>query len=221
MRKGYFISMEGIDGSGKSSQTINLKKYLEEKGYDVVLTREPGGTMHGEKIRELILTNSITEEEMHPETEAYLFAAARAQHVRCKIIPALEEGKIVITDRFVDSSLAYQGEMRGLGIEMVYDLNKLAIKNTLPDLTIFLTLNEDEYIKRNKGKELDRIEQDIDLNYFETINNTFNKIHEMFPERFVELNGDSSIEEVFNDISQLVEKKLEENKTLQLKKIVK
>ncbi len=207
MEKGFFISLEGIDGSGKSTQAQLLSKYLEELGYDVVLSREPGGTQYGEEIRRILL-NLKLDEVMTDETEACLFAAARAQHVQRLILPSLHEGKIVVTDRFIDSSLAYQGEMRNLGIESVYKLNRWAIGNTLPDLTIFITLSEEEYKKRNQHKNLDRIEESIQSDSFHIINRAYSKIEKMFPNRLVTINGDSTLYEVFEVIKNIVEERL-------------
>ena len=133
MREGYFISFEGGDGSGKSTQIQILREFLEERGYDVILTREPGGTPISEKIRSIILDKANS--EMDDMTEALLYAAARAQLVSQIIRPALEEGKVVICDRFVDSSMDYQAYARGLG-DSVKTINAFAVGDCMPDLTI-------------------------------------------------------------------------------------
>jgi len=139
VNKGLFITIEGPDGAGKSTQIIFIKKFLEEKGYEVLLTREPGGTVIGEKIRGLLLDKS--HQEMSDITEALLYAASRAQHVAELIIPALSEGKIVLCDRFVDSSIVYQGKGRGLGLESITNINDFATCGLKPNLTILLLLH--------------------------------------------------------------------------------
>lgn len=136
--KGLFITIEGGDGSGKSTQINLIEKYFVEKGYNVVLTREPGGTVIGEHIREIILNNDYM--EMSDITEALLYAAARAQHVEQLIKPSINKEKIVICDRFVDSSIVYQGYARGIGIEEIENINNYATKGLKPDLTILLDL---------------------------------------------------------------------------------
>ena len=147
--KGIFITMEGPDGSGKTTQIELLKKYLESKGYDIIITREPGGTAISEAIRKIILNPEYS--EMSHMTELLLYASARAQLVNQVIKPALEQGKAVISDRFVESSAVYQGIGRGLGVETVYEVNSYALGNVKPELTIFMDLEADEGIKRKKN----------------------------------------------------------------------
>lgn len=156
--KGIFITFEGIDGCGKSTQTSMCKTWLEELGRTVLLVREPGGTKIGERIRELLLDKKNS--SMAPLTELFLFEAARAQIVEEVIKPALSEGKIVICDRFFDSSYAYQGCARGLGPEMVSRLNMDATGGLAPDITFFLDISVEGAIKRRnvRGEEKDRIE---------------------------------------------------------------
>ena len=155
MREGYFISFEGGDGSGKSTQIQILREFLEERGYDVILTREPGGTPISEKIRSIILDKANS--EMDDMTEALLYAAARAQLVSQVIRPALEEGKVVICDRFVDSSMAYQAYARGLG-DSVKTINAFAVGDCMPDLTILLKVNPQVGSSRIGNRERDSIE---------------------------------------------------------------
>ena len=156
--KGFFITVEGGDGAGKSTQLAKLKEYMKDKGFDTVFTREPGGTDIGEKIRTIIL--DVENGEMADHTEAYLYAASRAQNVRQIIRPALEEGKVVVCDRFVDSSIAYQGYGRGLGMDRVWSINKDAVDDCIPDLTIFLDLDPMAASLRVDGREgkKDRLE---------------------------------------------------------------
>ena len=150
---GHFIVFEGLDGVGKSTQIRLLQQWLREQGYDVLTTREPGGVPISEQIREIIL--SIGNTDMDPVAECYLYAAARAQHVRQLILPALSKGKVVLCDRYLASSIAYQGYARGLGKDMVMNINREAISGVLPNLTIFLDMPFDE--GRIRGKK-DRLE---------------------------------------------------------------
>lgn len=150
---GQFITLEGPDGSGKSTIIKLLGEYLEEKGIDFIMTREPGGTPIGEEIRDIILDNKNT--NMGPETEALLYAASRGgQHVHEKIIPALEKDKLVLCDRFVLSSLAYQGVGRQLGIKEVKMINDFALKGIYPDLILFFSHRSRDYIKKKDKKNL-------------------------------------------------------------------
>ncbi|MDO5022887.1 MAG: dTMP kinase [Eubacteriales bacterium] len=155
---GYFVSIEGNDGCGKSTQHKLLSQKLEEFGFDVLATREPGGTPLSEKIRGLILDTQNS--SMFPITESYLFAAARAQHVREKIEPALKQGQLVVSDRFVDSSIAYQGGGQELGKDLVQKINAPAVDGNMPDTTIYLDLSYDEALnRRTSAGQADRIEQ--------------------------------------------------------------
>ncbi len=154
---GLFITFEGADGSGKSTQARFLAEGLTELGFDVVLTREPGGCPVAEKIRDIVLDKNNT--DILDITEAYLYAAARAQHVHEIIIPALKQGKIVVCDRFVHSSVAYQGYGRNLGKERVLEINKHAVGDCHPNITFFITINpEHAFDRMNEQKERDRLE---------------------------------------------------------------
>ena len=155
--KPCFISFEGNDGAGKSTQARLLAQRLQQNGHDVLLTREPGGTAVGEKIRDILLDRANN--DMDDLTEALLYAAARAQHVRQVILPALQVGKMVISDRYVDSSLAYQGAGRGLGVPRVRQINAPAVEGCMPDFTVFLSLSPGEGIHRAvRSREADRLE---------------------------------------------------------------
>ncbi len=160
MERGLFITVEGGDGSGKSTQLETIRRYLEEKGIPCIFTREPGGTPIGEKIREIILDPGNA--EMDDWTEALLYAASRAQHVAQKIRPALEAGTTVVCDRFVDSSIAYQGFGRGLG-EGVAEVNAHAIRGLVPDITLFLDVDPQKAMERvgNRSSK-DRLETEPD-----------------------------------------------------------
>ena len=163
--KGLFIVMEGPDGSGKTTQINLLEQYLKEAGYECLITREPGGTVIGEEVRKLILNPEY--KEMSPVTEMLLYAASRAQLVHEVIGPALEAGRIVISDRFVDSSIVYQGIARNLGISTVAAVNAPGIGIYRPDGIFFIDLSEAEGIRRKKNqKKLDRMEQEsIDFHH--------------------------------------------------------
>ena len=154
-----FITFEGCEGVGKSTQAKRLCNYLQESGQDVVFTREPGGTPFAEKVRELILT-----QEMSAESEAELFAAARCDHIDNLLLPALKSGKTVICDRYTDSSIAYQGYARGLGADRVKSLNFYAYEKCLPDAVVFIDMNPLESWRRKNGKtvEGDRLEAESD-----------------------------------------------------------
>ena len=158
MVKGKFITFEGCEGSGKSTQLRLLSEYLDKQGISYIMTREPGGSPIAEQIRKIILDGKNM--EMCDECEAHLYAAARMQHLKDTVIPALNEGKLVICDRYVDSSLAYQGEARGLGLEYIASINKLAIENYSPDLTVFLNIPPDKAFARKHGADQnDRMER--------------------------------------------------------------
>jgi len=196
--RGKFITVEGTDGAGKSTQMDMLIKYLEEKGIEVVVTREPGGTKISERLREIIL--DAENKEMTDVTEAMLYAASRAQHVEEKIIPALEEGKFVICDRFVDSSVVYQGYARGLDMEMIESINKYAVCGLVPDITLFFDITPEAGIARKKNMHrLDRIEQEkMDFHY--RVYNGYKALCEKYPERIKRINAENDIETVHKDV---------------------
>lgn len=174
MAKGYFITFEGPDGSGKSTQIGLLKEFLEIKGFDVLETREPGGTRISEKIRDIILDTENT--EMNPVTEALLYAASRAQHVHEVIKPAISEGKIVICDRYVDSSIVYQGVARGLGIEAVSRINSIAIQGVMPDLTFLFDMDPEAALNRKVSDSGgDRLELE-DIKFHKMVYNGYREI---------------------------------------------
>lgn len=203
-----FITLEGGEGSGKSTAIKIIVPRLEKLGYEVVLTREPGGTPISEEIRNVILDKKNT--EMDPMTEALLYAASRRQHIIEKIKPALKEGKIVISDRFLDSSLAYQGGARGLGIDRVYELNQYATDGLLPDLTIFFELKPQEGLKRieaNAAREVNRLDVEK-ITFHEKVYNSFETLCEKFSSRIVRIDASKNAEEVADEVYEEIIKRL-------------
>lgn len=197
--------MEGPDGSGKTTQIELLKEYLETKGYDSIVTREPGGTVISEAIREIILNTAYT--EMSHTAELLLYAAARAQLVNQVIAPALLEGKAVICDRFVDSSAVYQGIGRGLGVDTVYGVNNYAMGDVRPKLTIFMDLDAETGIQRKeKQTELDRMEQE-DLSFHKRVVEGYRRLAELYPERIFPVDATLPVEEIHRIIVSEVEKR--------------
>ena len=206
--KGLFIVMEGPDGSGKTTQINLLKEYLEEAGYECLITREPGGTVIGEKVRQLILNPE--HKEMSPVTEMLLYAASRAQLVHEVIGPALEEGKIVISDRFVDSSIVYQGIARKLGISTVSAVNAPGIGIYRPDGIFFIDLSEAEGLRRKKEqKNLDRMEQE-GIDFHHMVSEGYRKVLSGRPE-VMKIDGGRSIDtiqkKIRNHVDELLKKK--------------
>ena len=200
MREGYFISFEGGDGSGKSTQIQILREFLEERGYDVIFTREPGGTPISEKIRSIILDKANS--EMDDMTEALLYAAARAQLVSQIIRPALEEGKVVICDRFVDSSMAYQAYARGLG-DSVKTINAFAVGDCMPDLTILLKVNPQVGSSRIGNRERDRIEL-ASSDFHKKVYEGYLQLEKLYPERIVGIDAADTIENISGIISERI-----------------
>jgi dTMP kinase len=189
-----FVTFEGLDGSGKSTQARLLAEALARDGRDVVATREPGGTELGERIRELLLA----EGQVSPWAEAALFAAARAQLVDEVIAPALERGADVISDRYLDSSLAYQGLARGLGLERVLELNLHAVRGLLPDRTFLLLLDPAESARR-VGDGGDRIESEDDR-FRASVDAAYRELAEAFPQRIMTIDGTRPSREIAEEV---------------------
>jgi dTMP kinase len=189
-----FITLEGLDGSGKTTQAKLLAARLEAEGVEVVNTREPGGTPLGEQIRDLVLHG----DHVAPWAEAALYAAARAQHVDQLIRPALERGATVICDRYVDSSVAYQGIARGLGLERVLELNLAVVEQLMPDRTILLELGVEDAADR-MGMDLDRIERE-DEGFRARVAAAYRQLAGMFPERYVIIDGTAPPKEIAEEI---------------------
>ena len=191
-----FITLEGPEGSGKTTAVEAAVKELEARGYQIVRTREPGGTPIAEQIRNVILDKENT--KMDPRTEALLYAASRRQHLVEKVWPALKEGKIVICDRYLDSSLAYQGGARGLGVDNILNVNMFATENTFPDLTLLFDISPEEGLKRiaaNASREVNRLDLEK-LEFHHKVRNTFLELAKKYPERYVIIDASKSREEV-------------------------
>ena len=197
MAKGLFITFEGGEGSGKTSIITRLVPMLEKLGQDVLTSREPGGVKIAEDIRNIILNPENT--QMCYETEALLFAASRMQHLTQKVIPALESGKLVICDRYLDSSLVYQGYSRGLGFEKVMQVNAFALEY-MPEKTFFIDVKPSVGLERLKGREkCDRLDKEK-LEFHDKIYQGYKELARLYPDRIVTINGERDIEEIVLDI---------------------
>ncbi|MBL3645234.1 dTMP kinase [Peribacillus frigoritolerans] len=199
MKRGIFITMEGPEGAGKTTITQMLGKALQQEGYQVLLTREPGGVPISEQIREVILNKDNT--AMDSRTEALLYAAARRQHLVEVVMPELERGGIVLCDRFIDSSLAYQGHARGLDIEEVYNINKFAIGDMMPDATLFFDIDPEEGLKRiqsNGEREVNRLDLEA-LDFHKKVCEGYQFIINRWKERFIIVDAGRTIDEVFEE----------------------
>ena len=209
--QGIFITMEGPDGAGKTTQIELLKDYLNKKGYDVLITRDPGGNAVSEAIREVILNKDFT--EMGYMTELLLYAAARAQLVKENIKPALSAGKAVIADRFVDSSAVYQGIGRGLGIDTVYKVNEFALQGILPDMTFLMDLDAEVGIARKKNqaelliaKQRNGPTEQESLDFHKKVVEGYRSLAEMNPDRIVKVDAALPKEAIHDIITSYVEK---------------
>ena len=199
---GAFLSMEGPDGSGKGTQIERLADTLDRWGYEVVLSREPGGTPIGEKIREILLDRENA--AMAAETEALLYAASRAQHVREKIRPAIADGKVVLSDRFLDSTAAYQGGGRQLGIEQILAMNAPAVDGTLPNLTVYLNIDHRKALDRRcAASEPDRLEMESE-SFHARVENGYHWLIAMNPGRFAVVNAERDRDEISAEIAEKV-----------------
>ena len=205
---GAFLSMEGPDGSGKGTQLAYLSDTLDRWGYEVEHTREPGGTPIGEKIREILLDRENA--AMTAETEALLYAASRAQHVRERIRPAVAAGRVVLCDRFVDSSAAYQGGGRQMGVERVLDINAPAVDGTLPDLTVYLDIDHRTAMARRCAASIpDRMEMEAE-SFHARVEDGYHQLIARNPERFAVVNAEKSREEIAAEIAEKVLARLAE-----------
>ena len=205
-----FITFEGPDGSGKSTVIKAVYEKLLKDNFDVLLTREPGGTPIAEKIRDIILDNSNT--ALDARTEALLYAASRRQHLVEKIWPALKEGKIVLCDRFIDSSLAYQGGGRNLGVENVLNINLFATENTYPDISLFFDVSPEIGLSRvnsDKKRVADRLDNENE-NFHDKVYETFKKIVANNKNRFIVIDASKPLDEVIVNTYQILKNKLNE-----------
>ncbi len=198
-KRGYFITFEGADGCGKTTQTELIKKYLDNKNIENILTREPGGSELGVHLRKILLHY---EKPVSNIAETFLYLADRAQHIEYKIKPALEEGKIVLCDRHTDSTLAYQGYGRNQDIETIQGLNKIAVNSILPDLTIVFDVESETAQKRLTG-EKDRLEAE-GIEFHKKLRAGYLDIAKKNPKRVKIVNANQGIEQVFNDTIKII-----------------
>jgi dTMP kinase len=206
MKKGKFITIEGPEGAGKTTIIDMLASNLAKEGYQVLQTREPGGIEIAEQIRSVILDKNNT--KMDPRTEALLYAAARRQHLAEKVKPAMDKGYIILCDRFIDSSLAYQGYARGLGIDEVYSINSFAIEGMMPELTLYFDIEPEaglDRINQHKGREVNRLDLEK-LDFHHKVREGYLKLMELYPERIFKIDASGTLEEVY----QQAESKLKE-----------
>lgn len=204
MKQGIFITIEGPEGAGKTTVLKLIGESLKNLGLDVVMTREPGGIPIAEQIREVILNKENT--AMDGRTEALLYAAARRQHLIEKVVPALNAGKIVLCDRFIDSSLAYQGYARGLGIDEVYSINQFAIEGLMPKLTIYFDIEPAEGLKRIKKsgiREVNRLDLE-ELQFHEKVRDGYKKAIEREKSRFFVVDASLPVEQVSEAVKEKI-----------------
>lgn len=203
MQNGLFITFEGTDGSGKTTQIKLAEAYIKEKGREVVLSREPGGTRVSELIRDLVLDPENT--EITPLTEMIMYASSRAQHVAQVIRPAIEQGKVVICDRFIDSSYAYQGCGRGVDLKAIADVNRVAINGTVPDITFFLDVDPETAIARRiNATGADRIEREK-LDFHRRVHEGYRNMAILYPDRIKTIDATGSINEISEQINGYLE----------------
>ncbi|SHT12549.1 Thymidylate kinase [Mycobacteroides abscessus subsp. abscessus] len=197
MSRGLFITIEGPEGAGKTTIIGMLETALRERGLKVIVTREPGGIPIAEQIREVILNKENT--AMDARTEALLYAAARRQHLVEKVLPHLQEGSIVLCDRFIDSSLAYQGYARGLGIDEVYSINHFAIEGKMPDATFYFDIDPEMGLNRigqHKGREVNRLDLE-EIHFHKKVREGYHLLLNRFKDRILLIDASQSVEQVF------------------------
>lgn len=198
MERGLFITIEGTDGSGKTTQIHNMMEHLSSMGCKVLLTREPGGTRIGESIRSIILDPAYT--EMHNKTELLLYSAARAQLVEQVIKPAVADGQTVICDRYVDSFFAYQGYGRGLDMDMLGMITDTAVDGTMPDITFFFDLDPEIGLRRRMtAAGGDRIENEV-MDFHRRVYNGYKELAAKYPERIKTIDASKPVDEVWKDV---------------------
>ena len=205
MARGKFITFEGCDGSGKSTQLKLLSDYLTKEGIPHIFTREPGGGKISEQIREILLNGKNS--EMTDECEALLYAAARVQHLADRVEPALEKGELVICDRYVDSSFAYQAYARGLGLDFIEKINAFALEKYLPDATVFIDLSHEDAFRRKHGAdENDRMEQ-AGMTFHKRVYEGYSALANEYPERIARVDGEKTPNEIFENVLALLKEK--------------
>lgn len=202
---GLFITFEGGEGAGKTTVLQIVKEQLEERGLKVIATREPGGSVIAEKIREIILNPEHT--EMDARTEALLYAAARRQHLIEKIVPYLEDGYVILCDRFIDSSLVYQGEAREIGIEEVLNINLFATEGLMPEMTLYFDIEPETGLARihsHQGREVNRLDQET-ISFHEMVREAYRKLAAMEPERIHLLDASLPLDAVVKEAGDKIE----------------
>ena len=208
---GLFITIEGPEGSGKTTVAKRVVEELSSLGYKVMYTREPGGVGIAEKIRDIIL--DVNNTNLDPRSEALLYAASRRQHLVEKVLPALKNDYIVICDRFVDSSLAYQGYAREIGIDEIYDINMFAINNQFPDITILLDIDPEvglQRIMKNRQEEVNRLDLE-GLSFHNKVHQGYQIIKEKYKDRITLVDGNKGYDEVFDEVFSIIKNKINEN----------
>ena len=206
MEKGLFITFEGCEGSGKTTVSKYLYNRLKEEGYDVIYSREPGGVDIAEQIRSVIL--NVRNTAMDSRTEALLYAASRRQHLAEIVLPALKAGKIVLCDRFVDSSLVYQGYARGIGIDKVWELNQFAIDDCMPDLTLYYDVDVETGLSRVRSRgEMNRLDSE-NVEFHKSVRKAYQMIAEKYPERIVTIDSDRPLREVEEESYTLLKNRI-------------
>lgn len=206
VQKGLFITFEGADGSGKTTQLEKIADFLAAEKFNIIKTREPGALDLGKKIRNILLHHDGV---VSPNCEMFLFLADRAQHVDTFIKPALEEGKIVLCDRYIDSTVAYQGYGRGNNIEQIEELNRLATSNLLPDLTLVFDINA-QTAQNRLGKEKDRLES-AGMDFHQKVRNGYLNLAQKFPDRIKVVDANNSIDNVYNDTKNIIISFIQDN----------
>ncbi|MBF0710064.1 MULTISPECIES: dTMP kinase [unclassified Gemella] len=197
---GKFITIEGIDGSGKSTMSHYIVNKIKERGYDVILTREPGGTDISEMIRKIILDN-----EIDPKTEVLLFAASRREHLVKKIKPALEKGIFVVCDRFLDSSIAYQSYGRGLDEKKIININDYALNGIKPDVTLYFDVDLERGLERTQKREKNNKLDSQSLEFYGKIKNAYDNLYKKEPNRIKRVDANLEINEVEKELDNLLE----------------
>lgn len=204
MKQGIFLTFEGNDGCGKTTVSTAIVSRLKDLGYDVVYTREPGGSQIAEAIRDILL--DVNNTNMDARTEALLYAASRRQHLKDKVLPALERNAIVICDRFIDSSLAFQGHARGLGMKEVYDINQFAIDGCMPQKTFFLSVSIETGKKRMDARG-DKNRLDLEVSDFhKKVREGYDILIKKYPDRICVIDAEPSVDEVIETTMQEVMK---------------